>query len=741
MHAENQNNYPFPKSTTSKKLNIALLIGDLYSSFENTIFYGVKQFVNEHDMNLISFVGSHLYSPIGPNCLRNDIYDMVSIYNVDAILGISVTLGNYISKKGLEDFYKRFYPIPIVSIGMEVDDLPYICSDNTTSMRELIIHLIEKHACKNFAFIKGFEENKDSQLRFKVFKEVLAEYNLPLSDNLVFTGMFDEISGKEAAHLILTQNRDQCDAIVAANDYMAMGVINELISRGVSVPDQIKVVGFDDIPENCFFKVPLTTIRQPIGNLGYYAAELIYAKLCNRRHARNVILPNQLVIRKSCGCNISHEILLQQKHTAINNSDKLKKQLIQEISSLLSDKLNVDTSSENGMLKINNIAELLFESITERNNTKCYSGMKEIAKNAIKKNVDIATWCFALTHIFDNLLSLLKNDKDLPFTKELFSSMADLIRYFVMRQQEKVNSNYHEISRHITIISKWFANTFELESLKNLLLNELPWFGIRSIYISIFEREQKVSSRNFARLLIAYEDYKDLGVEKQHIQFISKEIIPGGFKTQGSNVYMIIPYHFENDHIGYIVYEINDIKNDILEILTVQIRNFLKLIDMHNKLGKDQISHEEDKSLKYKKSGLSLEKSQKYFKMLIGLMEKKNEYLNPDLTPAMLSEKINISSHNLSYIINEYAGMNFYDFVNDYRIKEIVKYLKASDIKKAKIIDIAMDFGFKSKSTFNKIFKKHTKMTPTEFKHRMSEQSVNKDAELMKILRGHNLDK
>ncbi|MGD8779678.1 MAG: helix-turn-helix domain-containing protein [Ignavibacteria bacterium] len=122
---------------------------------------------------------------------------------------------------------------------------------------------------------------------------------------------------------------------------------------------------------------------------------------------------------------------------------------------------------------------------------------------------------------------------------------------------------------------------------------------------------------------------------------------------------------------------------------------------------------------KYKKSGLTDEAAANYTAQLLKIMEKEKPYLNPNLTLYELSKMLNISPHNLSEIINTRLNQNYYDFVNKYRVEEFKSNLLKEDLKNFKILVIAFESGFKSKSSFNSVFKKITGITPSEYKNRL----------------------
>ncbi len=119
---------------------------------------------------------------------------------------------------------------------------------------------------------------------------------------------------------------------------------------------------------------------------------------------------------------------------------------------------------------------------------------------------------------------------------------------------------------------------------------------------------------------------------------------------------------------------------------------------------------------KYEKSTLTDEQARKSLEELLALMKEEKLYLQRDLTLQKLADRLSISSHHLSQIINEKLGQNFFDFINSYRIEEAKRLLMDGRGEALTILAISEEVGFNSKSSFNSAFKKHTGKTPKQFK-------------------------
>lgn len=122
---------------------------------------------------------------------------------------------------------------------------------------------------------------------------------------------------------------------------------------------------------------------------------------------------------------------------------------------------------------------------------------------------------------------------------------------------------------------------------------------------------------------------------------------------------------------------------------------------------------------KYSKSGLQKIEMERLAEELQVYMHQEKPYKNADLSLKILSEHLNLSPQHLSQILNEQFGKNFYDFINEYRVKEVIKLMECKDLEHYTLLGLAYEAGFKSKSTFNSIFKKITDSTPSDFRSKM----------------------
>jgi LacI family transcriptional regulator len=209
--------------------------------------------------------------------------------------------------------------IPVVLLAGKGDSSSAVTVrvDNEHAMRSLAEHLSQTHGITRFGFVTGSNESPDSVVRAKSFRKAVEELGGTL-DEIDFLEADWTSAGGELAMLNRLQNSEPlAQGYACANDQTAVGVIYALKARGLKVPDDVVVTGFDDITLTRYFNPPLTTIRQSGSILGEVAVDALVAMLDDSKDVkRTIVLPTELVVRGSCGCD-------EQSESRMNMADVL----------------------------------------------------------------------------------------------------------------------------------------------------------------------------------------------------------------------------------------------------------------------------------------------------------------------------------------------------------------------------------------------------------------------------------
>ncbi|MGP4076893.1 LacI family DNA-binding transcriptional regulator [Halobacillus sp. K22] len=200
------------------------------------------------------------------------------------------------------------YPIVLATAHLDGTKIPVVSIDNVSSSKKATKHLLNL-GHKRIAHISGPLYSLISKYRFKGYREAMKENGIEFDTNLIREGEFTFESGYEQTLKLLDQKFPPT-AVFAASDEMAMGVINAAKHRGIKVPEELAVVGFDNIKFSAIFDPPLTTIAQPKFGMGKRAMEMLIKRfngesLDQMEHT----LPDELIIRESCGAKLREELL------------------------------------------------------------------------------------------------------------------------------------------------------------------------------------------------------------------------------------------------------------------------------------------------------------------------------------------------------------------------------------------------------------------------------------------------
>lgn len=292
-----------PQSDTDRR-SIVIMVPTLSHSVEFNFSLGVESVISEANYNI-------LYMPVGwiePEMAGTGLSKKFhQAFRTDDIAGI-IVYGAGITNRGWPDDIKEItdcYPgIPIINVGNIVTGCPSVITNNREPCRAIIRHLVETKGCRKIALINGPDHNFDANERRAGVIEGLKEFKLTLAPELDWPGQFGISSGSFALRQYLQDYPEPPDAIVCANDLMAIGVEQELASLGYRVPDDVMVTGFDDLEYSTDIPVPLTSVRYPAWDMGHCAAQEMLSWLKNNTPPPLIIKTNcSLIFRASTGDN------------------------------------------------------------------------------------------------------------------------------------------------------------------------------------------------------------------------------------------------------------------------------------------------------------------------------------------------------------------------------------------------------------------------------------------------------
>jgi len=250
---------------------------------------GIAHACNENDYTLSLFIfhTEELEKKLIPRLSRRGL--------VDGIIVQATGMDDDI----LSNINEGDVPFVVVGRPFNLPEASYIDVDNITGAYNAVAHLIRAGRTR-IGMITGPLDNTASLDRVEGYKLALRERNLVIKDSRIVNGDFTESSGYYAAKQLL--ENEGLDAIFVASDTMAIGALKALREESLLIPDDIAIVGYDDLPPAKSAVPQLTTIRQPIRRLGMKVVEILIDIIVNgEEHPRQIVLGTELVVRDSCG--------------------------------------------------------------------------------------------------------------------------------------------------------------------------------------------------------------------------------------------------------------------------------------------------------------------------------------------------------------------------------------------------------------------------------------------------------
>ena len=284
-------------------ISIALLLNDFHNEYSMAVYRGARFVAEERGISLATFGVGSIESPVQHMGMRNRLFSLVNPDDFDGIYYVSSSLSNYVGSERFLNYAASFGDIPSAHVGIRHDSVLTFGIDNYSGMYDAVNHLIAEHGRVKIAYISGTLGVYEADERFKAYKQALLDNSIEYDERYVYHGSFIREDGFSAVNAFIDERKLEIDGLVGANDHMTLYAMKALQKRGISVPEQVSVVGFDDLASARSCTPALTTVHQSAFDLGAFAmrrlAEGIRDDNLEIRHEQ---LPAPLTVRQSCGC-------------------------------------------------------------------------------------------------------------------------------------------------------------------------------------------------------------------------------------------------------------------------------------------------------------------------------------------------------------------------------------------------------------------------------------------------------
>ncbi len=281
---------------------IAVMLGQPEVDHQTHFIEGVMQQAQQADLDVCLFSMIRMYqSSAAREQSDSNIFRLIDPEKFDGAIMLTDTVQTPGVAGKIEERVREVFHGPSICVDIGSKYFPTVWTDGAAGIYKMVEHLIEEHHYKDIAFLAGKEWHPHSQERLRGYREAMEAHGLPVREDRIFYGDFWYTSGNACAEQMLKDREHMPQALVCANDCMAIGFCEEMEKHGIRVPEDIAVTGFDATEEGKTSPSPLSSIEIPSRELGIQAVKYMSEKVNDGAAEVPKVVP-ELYIGGSCGC-------------------------------------------------------------------------------------------------------------------------------------------------------------------------------------------------------------------------------------------------------------------------------------------------------------------------------------------------------------------------------------------------------------------------------------------------------
>jgi signal transduction histidine kinase/AraC-like DNA-binding protein len=361
-------------------------------------------------------------------------------------------------------------------------------------------------------------------------------------------------------------------AVVAASDLQAIGAIRFLTERGIQVPMDVAVAGFNDSEEGRLVRPPLTSVSLPFYEQGRRSVETLLAVLDEEAVPNETILESRLLVRQSCGCPSWSEKLATAELTTSTTPNP------QQLQKRTQEKLEVEifrVIANRGIAATwaKQLLDAFHSEVRGSGNGRFRTTLDGMLQQGTLDGDETSAWQNAISILRCELLPSL-NEIQRAQAEALFGQARVVIGAAVQRAQIAQQLQAMRQSSALRDIGQALSTTFDVDRLVDVLAERLPELGIKSAYLALYDNPADLLSTS--RLILAYTDNGRIPLEENGRRYPSRQLLPPDVLPARRYNLLVEPLFFQNEPLGIVAFEVGPYDGDIYEVLRGHISTALK---------------------------------------------------------------------------------------------------------------------------------------------------------------------
>ncbi len=530
-----------------------------------------------HHVNLIVFPAGHVWKPW---TALQTLHRLVGAERLDGLILVQW----WLNQKDFESAYEKYYePLPVVNYQRWYTNIPGVMADNYQGVRDELQHLLNEHGVRRIVFLRGIVGVPSADDRYQAYLDGLAEAGIDLDPNLVVQGDFSPESGRAAVSVLLDERGllpgKDFDAVLSANDGMALAAMSVLQARGYRVPYDLPIIGFDDQFEAQTSLPPLTTAKLPNFEMGYKCVEVLLAMLDGQDVPDKIIVPSQMLIRQSCGCPSTMvravamaEGVWSLVEPGASEVDAFRACVAPRkdvISAMLVNSLGVAGKKMPSGWARALLDAFLADVCDKAPNNPFITMFYEVLRQLSLLNISVVNG--------HNVLSMFRRQIASCLPAGLIRRAEDLMQQGrVMVQEVGEQLQYIACSGRLADADRLrevglaLLGTFTLEGQMEILPRELEKLNISACYVSLYVNPKAPEDK--AELILAYDERGRLTPPEGSRIFPSRQLIPDSLWSEDQPRCLIVePLHFQDTPLGFVLFAAGPDDGEVYATLSRQI--------------------------------------------------------------------------------------------------------------------------------------------------------------------------
>ncbi len=521
--------------------------------------------------------------PAWPQLAPDSDFVPVGPWNTDGLI-VYAPLRNETRSRYLQELSDKGFPVLYLATG---EKGPTISADNRTGIHQAVAHLVN-HGHRHIAFVAGDPaDTGDSEMRLQAYHAALAEHNLETHAELIVHGWHTYSGGYDAAAKMVNSGV-KFSALIASDDNSAVGAMQAFRDRGLHIPDDVAVIGFDDQPDAVAQIPPLASIHVPLTMIGEQALMLMFDHLVGGHDLQSVQIPTRIVPRQSCGClptfvsfaagrkNMS-ELAASHAEARASDLQTVQQKLVSEMLATLPP-ASLFPLGERTQRLCMKLVQAFTTSLNEHNPVPFQFTLMGILQELEFEAEHIDSW--------QSIISVLRRDMmnlPAPWTQAQTQHLAEdllhqaraAISESAQRQDYRHQYHWEIAAQAISQLTARLSASLDERQAVQLLIAQLPSVGIRHVRVALFERDQADT--------VAWSILLNWHAEEASQRFPTREFPPVGLYPEDELLSLVlVPLVFQDEAFGYVAFDAGNLGP--CEILARQLAATFKAARLHTQV-------------------------------------------------------------------------------------------------------------------------------------------------------------